>query len=315
MKKGWGVKDIEEMDGKIAVVTGADSGIGLEIVKGLAEKGCHVVMAVRNRTKGNNVLMGLKEQNEGYSLELGRIDLADIQSIGSFATDFKLEHDRLDLLINNAGVMNPPYTLTVDGFESQWGVNHLGHFVLTGALIDIIIKTENSRLVTQSSLARLRGKINPDHQNSEINYRPGKSYSQSKLANALFALELQCRFNDLDCSSLSICCHPGVSRTNLFRHQSSDIISRGVISILSQPVADAALPALFAATHPELKGGEFIVPAGLMGLKGAPEIGRWDKRSSDPSMAEYLWNVSERTTGFNFGERLISATCKGSCAK
>jgi len=315
VKKGWELTDIKDMKGKTAVVTGANSGIGLEIVKGLAEKGCHVVMAVRDRDKGKKVLMDLNQQNEKLSLELGIIDLADIHSIGSFATEFKLEHDRLDLLINNAGVMNPPYTLTVDGFESQWGVNHLGHFVLTGALIDIIVNTENSRVVTQSSLARLRRKINFDNSNSKINYQPAKSYSQSKLANALFAMDLQRKFRDTDCGSLSLCCHPGVSRTNLFRHQSTNIVTRGVISLLSQPVADAALPALFAATHPELKGGEFIIPGGLMGLKGPPRVGNWDGRSSDISMADYLWNLSERTTGFRFEERLRSATCKGSCGK
>lgn len=296
------------MDGRVAIVTGGSSGIGRIIVRTLSAMGAEVVMAVRDVHKGDEFAEEIRKEVKDAKVEVMKLDLADLGSVGDFTTSFKIEYERLDLLINNAGVMVPPYSLTAQGHELQWGVNHLGHFALTGLLIDHLINTPGSRVVTQTSMAHWGGDVNFDDINSEVRYRPWKAYQQSKLANILFSLELQRRLERLGLENpISVASHPGISKTPLFRHES--LLTYIALRPLMQNAGRGALPALRAASDPDVRGGELYGPSGLTEFKGFPVKVDPRNKGNDLELAERVWDISEEMTGVRFERHLRAGAC------
>ena len=293
----WTAANIPDQSEKIAIATGANSGIGYEAARALAFKGATVIMACRSIEKGEIAAAQIRSQKPSGEVILRQLDLADLNSVRSFAESFLTEYRQLDILINNAGVMATPYWKTADGFEMQFGTNHLGHFALTGLLAEILVKTPKSRVVTVSSYAHLLGRINFADLNSENGYQTWMAYGQSKLANLLFAYELQRKLAQNGSNSLSIGVHPGWSATNL-QHNSRffDILN----PFLGQSQEMGALPTLFAATSPEIQGGEYIGPDGFLGQRGYPRKTRSSGRSHNQETAQKLWEVSETLTGVCF---------------
>ena len=293
----WTAENIPDQTGKIAIVTGANSGIGYEAARALALKGATTIMACRNLEKGETAAETIRNEEPAGKTKVMRLDLSDLSSVKQFAQEFRAEYTQLDLLINNAGVMATPYGKTEDGFEMQFGTNHLGHFALTGLLIDLLKKTPRSRVVTVSSYAHLMGRINFNDLNSEKRYQTWMAYGQSKLANLLFAYELQRKLNENGGSSLSIGVHPGWTATNL-QHNSG--FFSFLNPVLGQSQEMGALPTLFAATSPEIRGGEYIGPDGFLGQRGYPKVIQSNKRSHNETTAKSLWEVSEELTGIQF---------------
>lgn len=296
----WTTKDIPSQQDKIIVITGANSGLGLEAAKALCSKEARVIMAVRSLTKGQDAIVEINKLHPTAQLELMQLDLSDLESVVAFAHEFKQRHARLDVLINNAGVMWPPKReVTKQGFETQLGINHLGHFVLTALLMDVIKVTPNSRIVTQSSIAhRAVPTINFDDINWERSYNKNKAYGQSKLANLLFTYELDRNLKEHKINTKAIACHPGVSNTNLFR-TSASIVGKA-IKLIGQKAELGSLPMLRAATDEGLHGGEFIGPRGFMGFSGYPIEVKSTKTARDKELAKRFWAVSEELTGTHF---------------
>ncbi len=293
----WTTADIPDLTGKVAIVTGANSGIGYETAKALAEKGAAVVMACRNLEKAEAAASQIGRDAPGASLEIMRLDLADLASVRAFAEAFKAAHARLDLLINNAGVMIPPFTKTKDGFEVQFGANHLGHFALTGLLMDRLLATPGARVVNVSSSAHRMGSgtIDFDNLNAEKGYNPSGAYAQSKLANLLFTLELNRYFQETGAEALATSAHPGWTVTGLqkgFMH----MISR----VLGQRPAMGALPTLQAAIDPEARPNDYFGPGGWMEMRGYPTRVQSNGASQDAALARRLWQVSEELTGVRY---------------
>ncbi len=297
MKEKWTTNDIPELTNKIAVVTGANSGIGYEAAKILALKNARVIMACRNLQKGEDAASQIQKDYPEAMISVEELDLGSQQSIRDFAENYLGENQRLDLLINNAGVMMPPYGKTSDGFELQFGTNHLGHFALTGLLLPMLIKTPGSRVVNVSSAAHKSGKINFDDLNSVVSYNKMKAYGQSKLANLLFTYELQRRFKAAGSESIATAAHPGWTETNLQRHAGGFKILNPVFG---QSGSMGALPTLRAACDPEASGSEYFGPAGFMEMKGYPVRVESNTRSHDQETAKRLWDVSEEMTGVKF---------------
>jgi NAD(P)-dependent dehydrogenase (short-subunit alcohol dehydrogenase family) len=297
VKNSWTIEDIPDKSGKIVIVTGANSGIGYEATRSLAHRGATVVMACRSLEKGQIALEQIQGENPRGKIILRQVDLADLSTVKRFAGRFLEEFDRLDILINNAGVMATPYQKTVDGFERQFGTNHLGHFMLTGLLIDLLKSTSNSRVVTVSSYAHIFGMINFNDLNSERFYQKWLAYGQSKLANVLFGYELQRRSVSNGRNPISIVVHPGYAATNL-QHTSSFFSLLN--PILAQDQEMGALPILYAATSPRVHGGEYIGPDGFLGQHGYPHLAQSSPRSRDKDTAQRLWEVSEELTGIQF---------------
>ena len=293
----WTIENIPNMSGKVVIITGANSGIGFEASRALALQGATVIMACRNLEKGQTAVQQiLKEQPRGQVI-LERLDLADFSSIQDFAARFMAEHDHLDILINNAGVMATPYRKTADGFELQFGTNHLGHFKLTALLIDLLQKTPNSRVVTVSSGAHHVGRINFDDLNADKSYQKWLAYGQSKLANVLFGYELQRRTARDGRNPVSVVAHPGYAATNL-QHTTS--FFSFLNPLMAQSPQMGALPILYAATSPEIQGGEYIGPDGFLGQHGYPHKATSSRSSHDQNTAEQLWQVSEQLTKTQF---------------
>lgn len=292
----------KELTGKTAIVTGGNSGIGLEAAKAFARLGAHVVLAVRNETKGKNARAHILDENPQASVDVMKIDLSDLASIRSFAEEFKTRCQALDLLINNAGVMTPPYSKTKDGFEMQFGSNHLGHFALTGHLLPLLKKTADSRVVTVSSLAHKGAAIAFDNLDGTEGYKAMKFYGQSKLANLLFAQELDKRLKQHGLKPISLACHPGISATNLFKIGSRDAprILKRLANRILQPAEMGALPTIYAATEPALNGGEYIGPDGKGQRKGYPALDTPHAAANDEAASRKLWDVSEKLTGVEF---------------
>ncbi|RNF38986.1 oxidoreductase [Planococcus salinus] len=288
--------------GKTAVITGANSGIGWEAAKKLAGMGCRVIMAVRNEEKGKQARGGIMKEHASAHVEVMKLDLADLASIRTFAEQVKSRLDSLDLLINNAGVMMPPYSKTKDGFELQFGSNHLGHFALTGLLLPLLVKTEQSRVVTISSLAHNRGTINFENLDGALGYKAKKFYNQSKLANLLFAQELDRQLKQHGLQTISVACHPGISATNIFKFGKRDApqFLKKFANRFLQPPEMGALPTIFAATDPHLSGGEYIGPNGKGHRKGYPALETPHMVASDEATSLKLWEVSEELTGVTF---------------
>jgi NAD(P)-dependent dehydrogenase (short-subunit alcohol dehydrogenase family) len=297
----WTAEDIPDLSGRRAVVTGANSGLGLQITLGLAQHGGQVVLAVRDTAKGDEAAGEIRSQAPAADLAVERLDLADLASVREFAARWS---GGLDLLVNNAGVMALPRRTTADGFEMQLGTNHLGHFALTGLLLPALLERPGARVVTMSSGAHQMGRISFGNLQGERHYQRWLAYAQSKLANLLFAFELARRaaLNDVDLTSVAA--HPGYAATNLqsqgARMEGSRV--KGVLAelgnrVFAQSAAQGALPALYAATMPDVIGGEYFGPDGMGGSRGNPTRVQATKTARDPELAARLWAVSEELTG------------------
>jgi NAD(P)-dependent dehydrogenase (short-subunit alcohol dehydrogenase family) len=300
--KPWTVADIGSLDGRVAVVTGANSGLGLETSLALARAGAHVVLACRNAERAAGAVDRVLEEVPGADLEVVALDLADLASVRTFATEVLGRHDRLDLLINNAGVMGIPRQVTVDGFEKQFATNHLGHFALTGLLLDRLLTTPGARVVTVSSMGAQIGRMRFDDLQGERRYSRWSAYCQSKLANQLFALELDRRLAASGSEVLSVAAHPGYAATNLVYPQMKgstfgEAAARFGNVVLAQSAADGALPILLAATSNQVRGGQFFGPDGLRGMRGSPTQVSFVHAAYDPGAALRLWRISEELTG------------------
>ena len=293
----WTTQNIPDMQGKTVLITGANSGIGFEAARALAARNALVVMACRNLEKGENAVSQILAETPDAQLELRELDLASLESVRQFAEDFLVEHTRLDVLINNAGIMAVPYGVTADGLERQIGTNHFGHFLLTGLLYDLLEHTPDARVITVSSYAHYLGKINFDDLNSEKFYQKWLAYGQSKLANVLFGYELQRRSAQNSGNPLSVVVHPGYAATNL---QHTTWFFSMLNPLIAQSQEMGALPTLYAATSPEVKGGEYIGPDGFLAQRGYPHLARSSPASHNEEAARRLWQVSEEITGVSY---------------
>lgn len=293
----WTEAQIPNMQGKVAIVTGANSGIGYETARALAQKGAKVIMACRSVTKANEAAAHIREQKPSGSIQVMALDLNDLSSVRQFVAEFKEQNGRLDLLINNAGIMNVPYGKTAQGFESQLGVNHFGHFALTGLLLDLLRQTEGSRVVTVSSMMHRQGQIDFDNLQWTKNYNPMSAYSRSKLANLLFTYELQRKLDFANVKVMALAAHPGWTATNL---QDESAIARMFNPLLAQQPPMGALPTLYAATGKDVKGGEYCGPSGFWELGGYPKVVPSNAASHDERVAQQLWEVSEKLTGVTY---------------
>ena len=292
----------QELAGKRIIITGANSGIGFEAVKALSKKGAEIILAVRNEQKGKTAVESIQKEYTQAALKVMRLDLADLASVSEFAKDFSERFHSLDILINNAGVMVPPYQQTKDGFELQFGSNHLGHFALTGLLLPLLKKTPNSRVISLSSIAHRGGTIFFDNLDGSKGYKPMMFYRQSKLATLLFAKELDQRLKQHGISTISLACHPGVSATNLFKIGKRDAPAylKSIANLFLQPAYMGALPTVYAATEKSLTGGEYIGPDGKGNRKGNPEIETPASGVYNAEIMKKLWEVSETLTGVTF---------------
>ncbi|MFP4556753.1 MAG: oxidoreductase [Bacteroidales bacterium] len=305
VNKKWNLNRMPDQSGKVIVITGGNSGLGYESAKAFAHKNAKVIIACRSMEKGQIAKDKILNFATKASIELMTIDLMDLSSIEGFAKTFKEKYNRLDILMNNAGIMMNPYAISNDGFESQMGTNHLGHFALTGLLLNLIISTPNSRVVTISSLAHKQWKINFDNflfENGK-GYNPMKAYSRSKLANLLFTYQLQRLFEKNSIQSIAVAAHPGASYTNLGRFLEGKLLARVlkplIVKILPSS-ASGALPQIRAAVDPNVKGGDYYGPSGFMELAGSPVLVTSSKTSHSIDDAQRLWEISEKLTGVNF---------------
>jgi NAD(P)-dependent dehydrogenase (short-subunit alcohol dehydrogenase family) len=304
----WTEADLPDLRGKTALVTGANSGLGLETSRALASRGAHVILACRGADKAQAAMASIRERVPNASLEALSLDLSNLLSVRAAATAFKAAHATLDLLINNAGVMTLPYGKTRDGFEMLFGTNHLGHFALTGLLLDVLRATPGARVVTVSSVAHKSGRLALDDLHWERRkYSRGGAYGQSKLANLMFMLELDRRLRRAGIDVLSVAAHPGYAATNIvfggsaatpspLRRIWNRLAAIGNL-MLAQPAALGALPTLYAATAPGMSGGEYVGPHGPLEFRGYPVVVRPARHALDEGAAKRLWALSEEMTG------------------
>lgn len=291
----WTEDDVPDQTGRVAIVTGANSGLGYETARVLAQHGAVVVMACRNAQKAEAAASRIRALNSAGEVVVMDLDLSDLKSVQDFAEAFRARHDRLDLLVNNAGIMVPPLGRTVQGFETQFGVNHLAHFALTAKLLDLLESTPGARVVNVSSAAHRFGRLDFGDLNwNARRYAAMPAYGQSKLANLLFIYELQRRLTSAGKDVLAVAAHPGWASTGL---QGQDSGSQLANRLFAQPQAMGALPTLYAATAPDVVGGEYYGPSGLLELGGSPERVHSNARSHDEQDARRLWDVSEELTG------------------
>jgi NAD(P)-dependent dehydrogenase (short-subunit alcohol dehydrogenase family) len=299
----WTADQIPDQSGRTAIVTGANSGLGLAAAHELARHGAEVVLACRNTAKGNDARRTIGADVPGAKLELAALDLADLSSVESFAEQFRSAHDGLDLLIDNAGVMAPPRAETKDGFELQFGTNHLGHFALAARLIDLMSGRSDARVVTVSSNAHKMGRINFDDLQSQRRYFRWSAYSQSKLADLSFALELDRRLRAAGSQIRSVAAHPGYAATNL-QFAAPPLLDRLTMIVTNALVAQSAemgaLPILYAATADGVEGGTYIGPDGIGEFRGHPHVASPTRAARDEETARRLWEVSEELTGVRF---------------
>lgn len=295
MTEKWTTQNIPNLTGKIAIVTGANSGIGYETAKALAAKGATVVLACRNLEKANRAAAEIRMGYKQAKLDILQLDLADLASVRKFADAFKAKYAQLDWLINNAGIMIPPFTKTADGFEVQFGANHLGHFALTGLLLEVLLKTPNARLVNVSSSAHRMGSIDFENLNAEKGYNAQNAYAQSKLANLLFTLELNRHLAELGSDVIATAAHPGWTVTGL---------QKGVFHTISEWIGQkpemGALPTLQAAIDPDAHRNDYFGPGGFMEMRGYPKKVDTIAAAKDADLAKRLWAVSEKLTGVQY---------------
>jgi NAD(P)-dependent dehydrogenase (short-subunit alcohol dehydrogenase family) len=304
---GWSAREVPSQAGRVAVVTGANSGLGLATSRELARAGARVVMGCRDASRGDAAWKRLKAEVPGADVTVESLDLASLASIRDFATRVPATYGRIDLLVNNAGVMAIPRTTTADGFEMQFGTNHLGHFALTGQLLPSMLGRADARIVTVSSTAHKPGRIDFDDLMAEKSYKKWGAYSQSKLANLLFTFELQRRLEARNAGVIAVAAHPGYAATNLQGvgpQQEGNRLMGLVMSLgnrlFAQSDAEGALPSLYAATAPDVEGGQYFGPSGFQESRGAPKRVDSRPRSKDTEVAARLWQVSEELTGVRF---------------
>ena len=302
----WVEADVPDQSGRVVVVTGANTGIGYHTAAVLAYRGAHVVLAVRNLEKGNTALARIVAASPRADVTLQALDLSSLDSVRTAADALRSAYPRIDLLINNAGVMYTPKQITQDGFEMQFGTNHLGHFALTGLLLDHLLPVRGSRVVTVSSMGhRIRASIHFDDLQWERHYDRIAAYGQSKLANLLFTYELQRRLSarpGADKSTIAVAAHPGTSNTELTRNLPAIIRPAASLlgPILFQSSQMGALPTLRAATDPAVRGGQYYGPDGFAEQRGHPKLVNSSAQSHDEDLQRRLWAVSEELTGVTF---------------
>jgi NAD(P)-dependent dehydrogenase (short-subunit alcohol dehydrogenase family) len=300
----WSVADVPDQTGRVAVVTGANTGIGYHTAAALAFRGAHVVLAVRNLEKGNEALSRIVAAAPRADVAVQPLDLSSLDSVRSAADALRDDYPRIDLLINNAGVMWTPKRVTGDGFELQFGTNHLGHFALTGLVLDHLLAVPDSRVVTVSSLGhRLRAAIHFDDLQWERRYDRVAAYGQSKLANLLFTYELQRRLEARpDAKTVAVAAHPGGSNTDLARNLPGIFQPLKAVlgPVLFQSPERGALPTLRAATDPAVRGGQYFGPDGFLEQRGSPKLVQSSAQSHDADLQRRLWAVSEELTGVSY---------------
>jgi NAD(P)-dependent dehydrogenase (short-subunit alcohol dehydrogenase family) len=304
--KNWTTSEIQSQKGKTVIITGATSGIGLEAAKVLAEKGASLILPVRNQEKGKNALKEIKQRFAGADVELRLMDVADLDSVRQFAEDVKKKYHKLDLLLNNAGLMWPPErTLSKQGHEIQFATNHLGHFLLTGLLLPLIKESASGRVVTQSSVLHKKTQgqnFEPEIQLADLTFKTNfdtrKAYAQSKLANLLFTYELDRRFKQASLKAIATAAHPGYTATNLQQH--GGFMLKVMNVLLAQKVEMGVLPILRASTEPNLKGAEFFGPTKMNEMKGYPELVKSSDTSYNTDLAKQLWEVSEKLVNHKY---------------
>ena len=298
IKEKWDASNIAGQSGRIVIVTGSSSGIGFETAKVLAGKNANIIIAVRNLDKGNLAADRIKLQYKNAAVSVMELDLANLKSIRTFADNFRKKYSHLDLLINNAGVMIPPYSKTGDGFELQFGTNHLGHFALTALLINLVRETKNSRIINVSSAAHKSGTIDFDDLNwAKRKYSAWRAYGDSKIANLYFTYELHRRLDIAGSKVIVAAAHPGWTATELQRHSGIFI---ALNSLFAQNVFMGALPTLYAATADNVCGGDYFGPSGWQEWRGYPKKVESNELSHDRNIAAQLWNVSEKLTNITF---------------
>jgi NAD(P)-dependent dehydrogenase (short-subunit alcohol dehydrogenase family) len=304
MAHRWTAADMPDQSGRTAIVTGANSGLGLATARELARAGATVTLACRDAGKGEAAAGQIRAAVPGAQLEVGVLDLADLGSVREFAARAADARAHLDLLINNAGIMAAPRRLTRDGFESQFGTNHLGHFALTGLLLPALLTAPAPRVVTVSSHLHRRGKMNFDDLQGERKYSRWGAYGQSKLANLMFCFELQRRAAAADRALLSLAAHPGYAATNLQFAAPDRFYEKAYMWIgnrlFAQSADMGALPTLYAATVPGLPGGTYVGPGGRAEQRGHPKVVTAAGKAYDEQAWERLWEVSEQLTGVHY---------------
>ncbi len=304
MNAKWSASDIPDQSGRVVIVTGANSGLGFHTSLMLAAKGARILMACRSLQRGNQAKEDILKALPHAQLEVIDLDLADLESLRPAAEMLRSSLDRLDLLINNAGVMAIPRQVTAQNFERQFGVNHLGHFALTGALLPLLLSTPGSRIVNVSSLAHRSGRIDFSDLHGTRKYSRFGAYSQSKLANLLFTIELHRRLQRIGADTISVAAHPGWAATRLQYAAPSETgstielyVMRTLNSLLAQSAEQGALPQLYAATAPDVSGGDYIGPDGWMEMRGHPRKVTAKETALDENTARDLWQVSVAHTG------------------
>jgi NAD(P)-dependent dehydrogenase (short-subunit alcohol dehydrogenase family) len=302
----WTKDNIPSQQGKTILITGATSGIGLETAKVLSEKGAKIILPVRNLEKGKHAEQEIKQRFKSADVTLMKLDISDLDSVRLFADEFLKKYSKLDLLLNNAGIMwTPQRKTTKQDQELQFATNHLGHFLLTGLLMPLLKSTPNSRVISQSSVLHKKGQgqnfeptIYFDDLNFSKSYDTKKAYAQSKLANLLFTYELDRRFKAANIHSIATASHPGYTATNL--QKDAGFMMKVMNVLLAQKVNMGSLPILRAATEQHLKGAEFFGPTKMNEMKGFPELVRSSDTSYDSNLAKKLWDVSEKLTNHKY---------------
>jgi NAD(P)-dependent dehydrogenase (short-subunit alcohol dehydrogenase family) len=301
---GWSNDDIPDQSGRTILITGANSGLGIRCAEALAAKGAHVVMACRNEAKAQEARRGVAAVATGPEPTVVRLDLSSLASVRTAADEIAASVDGLDVLMNNAGVMAVPgRSETADGFELQFGTNHLGHFALTGLLLPMLAKADTPRVVTTSSNGHKAGRMAWDDLNAEKRYGKWRAYFQSKLANLLFMFELDRRAEEAKSPLVSVGAHPGYAATHLTDRSGARVWGTAVAignRVFAQSDARGALPQLFAATMPEVQGGDYYGPDGMREMRGDPTLVKATSRARDEADAAALWQLSERLTGVTY---------------
>ncbi|MGX1887740.1 oxidoreductase [Streptomyces sp. NPDC055287] len=302
-KTSWTEQHIRDQSGRLVVVTGANSGIGYITARELARRGAHTVLACRDKARGEAAFHRLRSELPRAGLELRLLDLADLESVRAFAASW--DHDRLDLLVNNAAVVMLPLTRTADGFESHFGVNHLGAYALTGLLLPRLLRSQAPRVVTVSSESQLTARFDLGNLNAERRYTPSGAYAQSKRANVYFSAQLDRWANERGAGLRSMIAIPGLSDTGVLGKAPQHgrlwraTVPR-VVRFLAKPAIEGARPTLYAATEPDLPGGSYIAPAGPLQIRGAPAPRHGRRTVYDSATAAALWDMSARLTGVHY---------------
>jgi NAD(P)-dependent dehydrogenase (short-subunit alcohol dehydrogenase family) len=302
-KHKWSENDVPDQSGRVVVVTGSNTGLGLDTARVLAERGAQVVLAVRNVDKGEAACEKIRQSVPDAEVSTQLLDLGSLESVRTASAELRAAHPRIDLLINNAAVAFPPKTTTPDGFELQFATNHLGHFALTGLLLENMLGVDGARVVVVASLDhKLGGAIHFDDLQWERRYSSALAYAQSKLANLMFCYEFHRRLVKSGAPLMTVAAHPGYTKSDLFRNMWKPVQAMMKFSdlFIGQDPAKGALPQLYAATMPDVQGGQYWGPDGFLEMAGYPTLVRSSKKSYDQQVQERLWAVSEELTGVTY---------------